>query len=73
MFLKDKLNHEIRKEISTFLLEKGIISTYEMHHYTHIDTIYYKNKIGIQAIVYSNKQSYPKRWFISENKVEEIE
>jgi len=73
MFLKDKLNHEIRKEISTFLLEKGIISTYEMHHYTHIDTIYYKHKIGIKAIVYSNKQRYPKRWFNSENKVEEIE
>lgn len=72
MFLKDKLNSDIRKNVSALLLEKDIINTYEMHHYTHIDTIYYKNEVGIQAIVYSTQQTIPKRWFIKDGEVEEI-
>ena len=72
MYLKDKLNASIRKSVCEMAKEKGIISEYEMHHYTHVDTIYYNGKIGIQLIVYSNKQTYPRRWFVSEDKWEEI-
>lgn len=72
MFLQDKLNHHIRREISEEFLRKGIINEFEMYHYTHIDTIYYQNKLGIQVILYSNKQTYPRRFFYQEGKIEEI-
>ena len=55
-----------------YLKEKGIINTFEMHHYTHIDTIYYKGRLGIQMILYSNKQTYPRRWFVEKERIEEI-
>lgn len=72
MFLQDKLNQQIRREISEEFLRKGIINEFEMYHYTHIDTIYYQNTFGIQVILYSNKQTYPRRFFYQDGKIEEI-
>lgn len=72
MYLRDKLNPIIRKEICELFLKRGIIDTFEMYHYTHIDTIYYQDQLGIQVILYSNKQTYPRRWFYHDGKIEEI-
>lgn len=73
MFLKNKITVETRKAIKEKFVEMGYISEEDMHHYTHVDTIYYQGKLGYQLLLYTKKQTYPKRWFIDEDKVEEIQ
>lgn len=72
MYLKNKISSEKRKEIYALFIERGIIKEEEVYHYAHIDTIYYQEKIGYQLVLYNNQQTYPKRWFIDEERIEEI-
>lgn len=72
MFLKNKISSEKRKEIYALFIERGIIKEEEVYHYAHIDTVYYEEKIGYQLVLYSNQQTYPKRWFINKERIEEI-
>ncbi len=72
MFLRNKITSEKRKAITEEALARGIGSDVMLHHYAHIDTIYNQGKLGYQFILYSNQQTYPKRWFIHENIWEEI-
>lgn len=72
MYLKNKISSEKRKEIYALFIEKGIIKEEEVYHYAHIDTIYYEEKIGYQLVLYNNQQTYPKRWFIDKERIEEI-
>lgn len=72
MYLKDKLNNEIRKQIGDVLESKKIVNQYERHHYTHIDVMYHNNEVKIAAILYSNKQEYPRIVFVKEDEVEEM-
>lgn len=72
MYLKNKISSEKRKEIYALFIERGIIKEEEVYHYAHIDTINYQEKMGYQLVLYNNQQTYPKRWFIDEERIEEI-
>lgn len=72
MFLNNKITNEKRKEIYTLFIERAIIKEEEVYHYAHIDTVYYQDKLGYQLVLYNKQQTYPKRWFIDEERIEEI-
>ncbi|MDF9824725.1 anaerobic magnesium-protoporphyrin IX monomethyl ester cyclase [Breznakia sp. PF5-3] len=72
LFLENRTSLKKRKEIMEMFVKKDIIKENEIYHYGHVETIYYKEKLGYQLILYSNKQTYPQRWFIDEGKIEVI-
>ncbi|NCC55518.1 MAG: B12-binding domain-containing radical SAM protein [Erysipelotrichia bacterium] len=72
MYLRNKISSERRKSIYTRFIVEKIIEEEEVYHYAHIDTIYYQGQIGYQLILYNKQQTYPRRWFVNEERIEEI-
>lgn len=73
MFLKNKISINKRKAIMEEAIIRNIADEKTLHHYGHIDTIYYKHQLGYQFILYSSMQTYPNRWFILQDVWEEIQ
>ncbi len=72
MFLRNKVSQSKRKEIMAMFVQRNIIEEEQLYHYGHVDTIYYKQQLGYQLVLYNNLQQYPKRYFIKEEEIEEI-
>ena len=80
-----RLHKQRPKKLSTFTLEQdlrkafiqqaarqGIANKDTLYHYACFDTIYDHHTLGLQCILYTQKQDYPKRWLIHEGEWEEI-
>lgn len=71
-FLQNTITLEKKKEIQALFIKQGILEVEEMYRYAHIDCAYKEGKLGYQLVLYNAQQGLPKRWFIKEEKVEEI-
>lgn len=72
LFLKKVVTSQARKEMMEMFIKQAIIKENEIYNYAYIDTVYYKQRLGYQLVLYNRKQEYPKRWFIDGKQIEVI-
>lgn len=72
MFLRNKINSEKRKALMAIVIQYAHEEAETLHRYGHIDTIYYKERLGYQFVLYQKTQDYPTRYFIETEGIEKI-
>ncbi|MFV0382073.1 MAG: DUF4080 domain-containing protein [Breznakia sp.] len=63
---------EKAKMIRTLAQKEGIMNTEESYNYSYISYGYLNQVCGYQIVLYSNKQTYPRRYFSDGKSIQEV-
>lgn len=72
-FLENTITKEKVKEIQALFMQKEVLQQEVVHRYAHIDCAYYQDRLGYQLVLYNANQTLPKRYFIDQEEIEEIQ